>query len=114
MVTYIDTDALYDELQLETFNDKAKTVDGKPLAVGNGKIIDKPTYTSKNNLYTSGQCTWYVFDKRAKDGETISTFWGDARNWLDKLQLRVSKLITNLKPVQYYKLVMAHMVTSPM
>ncbi|MCE7782225.1 CHAP domain-containing protein [Staphylococcus xylosus] len=81
MVTYIDTDALYDELQLETFNDKAKTVDGKPLAVGNGKIIDKPTYTSKNNLYTSGQCTWYVFDKRAKDGETISTFWGDARNW---------------------------------
>ncbi|MCG7337703.1 CHAP domain-containing protein [Staphylococcus arlettae] len=81
MVTYIDTDALYDELQLETFNDKAQTVDGKPLALGNGKIIDKPAYTSKNNLYTSGQCTWYVFDKRAKDGETISTFWGDARNW---------------------------------
>ncbi len=81
MVTYIDTDALYDELQLETFNDKAQTVDGKPLAVGNGKIIDKPSFTSKNNLYTSGQCTWYVFDKRAKDGETISTFWGDARNW---------------------------------
>ncbi|MDU6093184.1 MAG: CHAP domain-containing protein, partial [Staphylococcus lugdunensis] len=22
-----------------------------------------------------------VFDKRAQDGHTISTFWGDARNW---------------------------------
>ncbi|UQW82736.1 CHAP domain-containing protein [Staphylococcus edaphicus] len=81
MITYIDMDALYDELQLEEFNDRAQTVDGKPLAVGNGKIIDKPSFTNKNNLYTSGQCTWYVFDKRAKDGETISTFWGDARNW---------------------------------
>ncbi len=81
IVTYIDMDALYDELQLETFNEKAQTVDGKPLALGNGKIIDKPAFTSKNNLYTAGQCTWYVFDKRAKDGETISTFWGDARNW---------------------------------
>ncbi|MCM3518710.1 CHAP domain-containing protein [Staphylococcus xylosus] len=81
IVTYIDMDALYDELQLEEFNEKAQTVDGKPLALGNGKIIDKPAFTSKNNLYTTGQCTWYVFDKRAKDGETISTFWGDARNW---------------------------------
>lgn len=81
VVTYIDMDALYDELQLEEFNEKAQTVDGKPLALGNGKIIDKPAFTSKNNLYTAGQCTWYIFDKRAKDGETISTFWGDARNW---------------------------------
>lgn len=81
MITYIDMDVLYDELQLDQFNEKAQTIDGKPLAVGNGKIIDKPSFTSKNNLYTSGQCTWYVFDKRAEDGETISTFWGDARNW---------------------------------
>ncbi|WP_281512396.1 CHAP domain-containing protein [Mammaliicoccus vitulinus] len=81
MVTNVDMDELNDELRLTEFNDKAKNEDGEPLAIGNGKIIDNPTYASKNNLYTAGQCTWYVFDKRAKDGKTISTFWGDARNW---------------------------------
>ena len=75
LITGIDLDELYDELQIAEFNDKAKTADGKPLALGNGKIIDQPLITSKNNLYTAGQCTWYVFDKRAKDGHTISTFW---------------------------------------
>ncbi|MBE5666057.1 CHAP domain-containing protein [Staphylococcus sp. SS251] len=81
LITGIDLDELYDELQIAEFNDKAKTADGKPLALGNGKIIDQPLFTSKNNLYTAGQCTWYVFDKRAKEGHTISTFWGDAKNW---------------------------------
>ncbi|UMT80895.1 CHAP domain-containing protein [Staphylococcus roterodami] len=81
LITGIDLDELYDELQIAEFNDKAKTADGKPLALGNGKIIDQPLFTSKNNLYAAGQCTWYVFDKRAKEGHTISTFWGDAKNW---------------------------------
>lgn len=80
----INTDTLYEELQILHFNDEAVTPDGKPLALGNGKIIDQPIYTSKNNLYTAGQCTWYVFSKRAQVGKTISTFWGDARNWAAK------------------------------
>lgn len=83
-ITTINTDVLYDELQLLHFNEEATTSDGKPLALGNGKIIDQPIYTSKNNLYTAGQCTWYVFSKRAQAGKTISTFWGDARNWAAK------------------------------
>ncbi|EKU48975.1 CHAP domain-containing protein [Staphylococcus massiliensis] len=33
---------------------------------------------SNANLYTAGQCTWYVFDRV---GGTISTFWGNANNW---------------------------------
>ena len=65
---------MYDELQIAEFNDKAKTADGKPLALGNGKIIDQPLITSKNNLYTAGQCTWYVFDKRAKDDTRLVHF----------------------------------------
>ncbi|WP_323703682.1 CHAP domain-containing protein [Mammaliicoccus sp. Dog046] len=81
MITSIDLDILNDELQISEFNEKAKTVDGKPLALGNGKIINQPTFTNKNNLYTAGQCTWYVFDKRAQDARTISTFWGDAKHW---------------------------------
>ena len=83
-ITSINTDVLYDELQILHFNDDALTAEGKPLAIGNGKIIDQPIYTSKNNLYTAGQCTWYVFSKRAQVGKTISTFWGDARNWAAK------------------------------
>lgn len=80
-VNKIDVDKVSHRLSLENFNKEAKTEDGKPLAMDNGKIIDHPQFSIKNNLYTSGQCTYYVFDKRAADGNTISTFWGDAKNW---------------------------------
>lgn len=33
---------------------------------------------TSGNLYTAGQCTWYVFDK--VDGNIGST-WGNANNW---------------------------------
>lgn len=42
-----------------------------------------PTFNHQN-LYTSGQCTWYVFDRRAKAGNTISTYWSDAKYWAGK------------------------------
>ncbi len=44
------------------------------------------TPTNKNNLYTPGQCTFYLFDKCAEDGNTISTFWRDAKNWASQAQ----------------------------
>ncbi|WP_240430831.1 hypothetical protein [Staphylococcus sp. EZ-P03] len=71
-----NVELLYDELVLADFNEKAKTVDGMPLAIGNGKIISNPNFSNKNNLYTLGQCTYYVFDKRVQDGNLISTLWG--------------------------------------
>ena len=97
MITSINVDGLYDELKLSEFNDKAMTVDGKPLALGNGKIISNPLFTSKNNLYTAGQCTWYVFDKRAQAGHTISTFGEMRAIGLVKLQVTALKSITNPK-----------------
>ena len=36
------------------------------------------TSGSSNNLYTSGQCTYYVFDKV---GGKIGSTWGNANNW---------------------------------
>lgn len=43
------------------------------------------TYTSPvfyhSNLYDYGQCTWYVFNKRANIGKGISTYWWNANNW---------------------------------
>lgn len=36
------------------------------------------TSGSSSNLYTSGQCTYYVFDKV---GGKIGSTWGNANNW---------------------------------
>lgn len=33
---------------------------------------------SAGNLYTAGQCTWYVYDKV---GGSIGSTWGNANNW---------------------------------
>ncbi|KAK58223.1 LysM peptidoglycan-binding domain-containing protein [Staphylococcus lugdunensis] len=36
---------------------------------------------SHSNLYTWGQCTWHVFNRRAAIGKGISTYWWNANNW---------------------------------
>ncbi|NGC63975.1 CHAP domain-containing protein [Staphylococcus aureus] len=43
----------------------------------NGRSISSG-YTSGRNLYTSGQCTYYVFDRV---GGKIGSTWGNASNW---------------------------------
>lgn len=39
-----------------------------------------PTFNHQN-LYTWGQCTWHVFNRRAEIGKGISTYWWNANNW---------------------------------
>ena len=41
-----------------------------------------PTFNHQN-LYTAGQCTWYVYDRV---GGKISTTWGNANNWASAAQ----------------------------
>ena len=65
--------------------------------------------STSGNLYTAGQCTWYVFDKV---GGQIGSTWGNANNWA--LKHLVTQLITHLKKVLSYNHLMAHMVTSLM
>ena len=36
------------------------------------------TQNASGNLYTAGQCTWYVYDKV---GGNIGSTWGNANNW---------------------------------
>ncbi|UMT75577.1 CHAP domain-containing protein [Staphylococcus roterodami] len=43
----------------------------------NGRSISNG-YASGSNLYTSGQCTYYVFDRV---GGKIGSTWGNANNW---------------------------------
>ena len=53
----------------------------------NGRSISSG-YTSGRNLYTSGQCTYYVFDRV---GGKIGSTWGNASNWLTQLQELVTQ-----------------------
>lgn len=39
--------------------------------------------SSSGNLYTAGQCTWYVYDKV---GGKIGSTWGNANNWATAAQ----------------------------
>ena len=48
--------------------------------VGGSGGYSSPTF-SHQNLYTAGQCTWYVFDRRSQAGKPISTYWSDAKYW---------------------------------
>ncbi|PNZ27783.1 CHAP domain-containing protein, partial [Staphylococcus petrasii] len=41
------------------------------------------TSSTSGNLYTPGQCTWYVYDKV---GGKIGSTWGNANNWASAAQ----------------------------
>ena len=56
---------------------------------------------SSGNLYTAGQCTWYVYDK--VNGEIGST-WGNANNWASAASSLVIQLTTHLNKAQFYNL----------
>ncbi|MGA4514756.1 CHAP domain-containing protein [Staphylococcus caledonicus] len=41
------------------------------------------TSSTSGNLYTAGQCTWYVYDRV---GGSIGSTWGNANNWASAAQ----------------------------
>lgn len=61
------------------------TKQNAPAVVPVSTTVSVKTYTSPvfyhSNLYDYGQCTWYVFNKRAAIGKGISTYWWNANNW---------------------------------
>ena len=55
--------------------------------------------SSQGNLYPYGQCTWYVFERRAEISKPIDWFSGDdgnAMNWINSAKMRGMK--TSNKP----------------
>ncbi|HCY6919465.1 TPA: LysM peptidoglycan-binding domain-containing protein [Staphylococcus aureus] len=56
----------------------ASTNSGSTTTTNRG--YNTPVFNHQN-LYTWGQCTYHVFNRRAEIGEGISTYWWNANNW---------------------------------
>lgn len=66
--------------------DQVLKVSGTTRTAGTAPVVQKaashvsPVFRH-SNLYTLGQCTWHVFNRRQEIGRPISTYWWHARNW---------------------------------
>ena len=56
----------------------ASTNSGSTTTTNRG--YNTPVFNHQN-LYTWGQCTYHVFNRRAEIGKGISTYWWNANNW---------------------------------
>ena len=57
------------------------TLDGSSSSSSSSTTTSSSTQTTSStsgNLYTAGQCTWYVYDRV---GGKIGSTWGNANNW---------------------------------
>ena len=57
------------------------TLDGSSSSSSSSTTTSSSTQTTSStsgNLYTTGQCTWYVYDRV---GGKIGSTWGNANNW---------------------------------
>lgn len=66
-----NTDYSYQSQNSQTYSNDINTTTTSTSTQSSGS-------TSAGNLYTAGQCTWYVYDKV---GGQIGSTWGNANNW---------------------------------
>ena len=61
---------------MSKLNSISNTTSSSSSSTSNSSSVTSTS--TKNNLYTAGQCTWYVYDKV---NGAIGSTWGNANNW---------------------------------
>ena len=80
---YKDQHSLNQNTRTHTFKNTITTSSDLSSNSSSSSTTSTKTTSSSGNLYTSGQCTWYVYDKV---GGTIGSTWGNANNWATSAQ----------------------------
>lgn len=79
------------------------TSDGSSSSSSSSTTTSSSTQTTSStsgNLYTAGQCTWYVYDRV---GGKIGSTWGNANNWASAASAAGYTVNNTPEKVQFFK-----------
>ena len=61
-----------------------------------GSRLNRNLFASAGNRYALGNCTWYVYERRAQIGRPVGSFWGNANTWASSA--RAAGFLVNRTP----------------